>query len=104
MYDAANGDVGGRFVVDNENPDKVLVVGKDVLYAAVRSGPVQVQAVIAIDLLRRRAAVYLHGGLLITIVACNVECAQRRPRHLRYGRPWVAPAGDFLQEVLVKRR
>ena len=73
------------------------MVGVELRITAIRAGPVQIQAVIAIDLLRGRAAMDLHGGLLIAIVARDIECAQRGPRHLRHGGPGVATARNFLQ-------
>src|SRR5262249_32777921 len=69
-----------------------------------RSRPVQIQPVVAIDLLTGRAAVYLHDGLLVTVVPRHVECTYRRPWHLCHGRPWIPPTGNVLQQRLAKSR
>src|SRR5882724_13120923 len=78
------------------------MVGVELRVTAVRSRPVQIQAVKAVDLLRRCTAVHLHGGLLITIVASNIKCADRRAWHLSDRGPGIPAARNVLQQILVK--
>ena len=99
---APDGHGGGGVVSNNLKLIEGIVVGIELRVTAIGSRPVQIQAVKAIDLLRRSAAMYLHGGLLITVVAGDVEGAERRARHLRDRGPGVAAARNVLQQILVK--
>src|SRR5690242_11286660 len=70
---------------------------------AVGTGPIQIQAVVAVDLLGLSTAVNLHGGLLVAVVASYIERAGCDARHLRDSGPWIAAARNVLKQVLVKR-
>jgi hypothetical protein len=46
----------------------------------------------------------LHRGLLVAVVAGNIEGARCYTGHLRDGGPRVAATGYVLQQGLIKRR
>ncbi len=80
------------------------MIGVELRVPTARAGPIQIQTIKAVDLLGLSAAVHLHGGLLVAVVAGNVKGTGSNARHLRHRGPRVAAAGDFLQQRLVKRR
>ena len=79
-----------------------IVVGIKLCVTAVCARPVQVQTVIAINLLCLRASMDLHGGLLVAVIASDIERAGGNPRHLRNGGPGIAAARNVLQQRLVE--
>ena len=94
---SANGNGSGRVVRHHLKFIERVMIGVELCITAVRTGPIEVQTVIAVNLLCLGAPVHLHGRLLVAVVACDVECADRRARHLGDRRPGVASARNLLQ-------
>src|SRR5690242_3232410 len=95
---------GGRVVSYNLKLIEGIVIGVELRVTAIGSWPVQIQAVVTIDLLGLRAPMNLHGRLLITVVASHVERAGRDAGHLRDGGPGIPSTWNVLQQVLVEGR
>src|SRR4029077_9149424 len=79
-----------------------VMVGVKLCVTAVRAWPVQVQTVVAINLLCLRTSMHLHRRLLVAVIARDIERAGCDAGHLRNGRPGIAAARNLLEERLVE--
>ncbi len=59
--------------------------GVELGVTSIEAGPIQIQTIEAVNLLCRGAAMHLHDGLLVAIVAGDIKGTGRDTRHLLDG-------------------
>ena len=99
---AAYADFGRSGVGDYLELLQRIVIDVEGGETARKARPVHAQAVEAVHLLARNAAVHLHSGLLVALVAAHIEVAHHGSRSLGDSRPGIPPTGDVLEQAVVK--